>query len=195
MMFVDRYATFRLNASAPFFNVGYHAGAAGSFYNKNGPAAGNSYLQIDNNDWGSWDVAMHEFGHHVAAWNNIDASPGGNHNFGGDNIRGTGAPAVRGRDLGTKLAWGEGFATYFGLLAVRSFNLAGTIPGLPSDEYDDWYDDYDAPDDVAGAELSAPELRHQRRAAAADRWAAQAAAATPATSRMRCGEARAMSTR
>src|SRR5262249_45624585 len=118
LMFADRYAANRLNASAPFFYVGYHSGTVGSFYQNNGPVAGNSYLQVDRQDWGSWDVIMHEFGHHVGYWNNLDASPGGDHTFGGDNIRGTGRPnggVAAGRLPGSRLAWSEGFATYFEL--------------------------------------------------------------------------------
>lgn len=147
LMFADLYAGNRLGASAPFFTVGYDPTLTGSFYNKNGPAAGNSYLQIDRHDWASWDVIMHEFGHHVAVWNNIDTSPGGSHAFGVDSIRGNGTPdyPALGSDAGTRLAWSEAYATYFGLSAVRSGNLAAAIPGLPHDEYDDWYDDYDAP--------------------------------------------------
>lgn len=144
LMFADRYAGNRLGASAPFFFVDYDSTLTGSFYNKFGPAAGNSRIRIDRNDWASWDVVMHEFGHHVAAWNNLDASPGGDHNIEGDNIGGTGAPAALGADQGSKLAWGEGFGTYLGLTAVKYGNLAAAIPGLPADEYDTWYDDYDS---------------------------------------------------
>jgi hypothetical protein len=153
LMFADRYAGFRLNASAPFFSVGYHSGTTGSFYVPNGPVPGNSYLQIDRADWASWDVILHEFGHHVAYWNNLDLSPGGPHGFGGDNIRGTDRPPYPpnpgggvglGPVQGSRLAWSEGFATYFGLSAIRSGNLQAAIPGLPADDYDDWYADYDA---------------------------------------------------
>jgi hypothetical protein len=47
-----------------------------------------------------------------------------------------------GNDAGARLAWGEGFATYFGLTAVKSGNLKTAVPGLPTDDYDTWYGDY-----------------------------------------------------
>jgi len=146
--FARNYAVNGLGSAAlPLLFVNYQSSnTSGSFYT-------NNHLTLDfNSGWCSWDVIMHEFGHFVADKNGLTASPGGVHTFGGDNIRGTGRPAGAGNvppagtgigaDQGSKLAWGEAFATYFELSAIKSGNLNTAISGLPAADVDTKYAQY-----------------------------------------------------
>jgi hypothetical protein len=140
--FGRNYAVNNLGLNLPAFRVQYDAGYTGaSFYNGN---VASPVIRFNTNSgWCSTDIMLHELGHYVASVAGIDASPGGDHTFGGDNITGDGS-GVAGRGVvgGTRLAWSEGFATYFGLSAVRagSFHLA--IPGMSGQDYDNEYANY-----------------------------------------------------
>ena len=73
-------------------------------------------LRDDKNDW---DVVLHEYGHYVADYYNISTlSVGGNHDFGDcNNLK-------RGKADGMRLAWDEGWATYFSISAQLEMNAA-----------------------------------------------------------------------
>jgi hypothetical protein len=79
-----------------------------------------------------WDVTAHESGHVVADLGGFAASPGGDHNV-CDNAWGVRLPdgSVRGKDAAVKLAWSEGWATFYGVSALR------LQPGVPSWAYPD----------------------------------------------------------
>ncbi|CAN5841982.1 hypothetical protein BH11PLA1_BH11PLA1_24320 [soil metagenome] len=137
-----QYAVDRLGSAIGNFTVQYDAGYTGaSFYN--GSLVDPRFRLNSESGWASWDVMLHELGHYVGKQAGIDASPGGAHSFGGDNIRGTGRPADGaipagtglGAGPGAKLAWSEAFATYFGLSAVSNGpsgagGLQGVVPDL-----------------------------------------------------------------
>ena len=97
-------------------------------------------LQLDRFDW---DVTLHEFGHYFMSDQNIEDNPGGNHSS-SENLSET---PGRNKDLGTRLAWGEGFPTYFGtslqgIMGTAAFN----IPNVGDTRYTDTEDstlDYD----------------------------------------------------
>lgn len=72
-------------------------------------------LRDDKNDW---DVVLHEYGHYVADYYNIDNSPGGNHS---SNFC---LNLTRGKNSGMLLAWGEGWATYFSISAQIEMNAS-----------------------------------------------------------------------
>jgi len=73
-------------------------------------------LHILQKDRWDWDVIHHEYGHYFMRVHSIQSNPGGRHGF-SDNLAnttpGTGHP-IRGKDKGIRLAWGEGWPTYFG---------------------------------------------------------------------------------
>lgn len=122
--------------NTPYLNVTYDGTTSGSFYQN-----ATTNLQIDANDWASWDVIFHEMGHYIAAKNNLDGvGYGGAHNFGQDLINTTGDI-----NIGTLRAYGEGVATVLGLLAVNDGNLAAAIPGLPAKDYNTNYDTFATP--------------------------------------------------
>ncbi len=87
------------------------------------------------------DVAQHEYGHYVARSYAIANSPGGMHS-GFQNLSET-----RGKDAGTRLAWGEGWPTYFGTSLQQVLGLSALgIPHVGDTRYTDTEDanvDYD----------------------------------------------------
>ncbi len=110
-------------------------------------------ISLSSDMWAASDVLMHEMGHHVAISNGLATLLGGPHNFGGDNIRGTNRPGDAATPAGTalgavdgsRLAWGEGVATYLGL-GANVFGEMGNAPGLNGNalsqyDTDTFYDD------------------------------------------------------
>jgi hypothetical protein len=107
--------------------------ADGSFY-----TGGTLYINPD--DPLDWDVIHHEYGHYVSDRYNLDSNPGGCHNPGKNlsedvqkcldasgNVKTYGP---YGKDKGTKLAWGEGWPTYFALSLQRA--RGGASLGIPN---------------------------------------------------------------
>jgi hypothetical protein len=78
-----------------------------------------------------WDVAAHESGHVVAFQGGFDASAGGAHNV-CTNAWGTTTDQqiTRDKDAAVKLAWSEGWATFYGVSALW-------LQGVPSWAYPD----------------------------------------------------------
>ena len=62
--------------------------------------------------YASWDVVMHEYGHHVQSEFGITRNPGGSHSF-TENL----AVSRGSKDIGVRLAWGEAYASVFGGMA------------------------------------------------------------------------------
>lgn len=69
------------------------------------------------NSYASWDVLMHEYGHHIQYQVGIINSPGGSHSSSQNNadIRGN-------KDEGVRLAWAESWPTVFGTIAQQYFS-------------------------------------------------------------------------
>ena len=76
------------------------------------PPSGSTYP----NSYASWDVLMHEYGHHIQYQIDITDNPGGSHSsFQND------ADIRKSKDIGIRLAWGESWPTVFGTIAQRYF--------------------------------------------------------------------------
>ena len=67
--------------------------------------------------YASWDAIMHEYGHHVAKYMDIENNPGGNHYFELNQAEG-----LRNKDKGMRLAWGEAYPSIFALLAQNYYS-------------------------------------------------------------------------
>lgn len=93
-------------------------------------------LHILSADRWDWDVIDHEYGHYVQNVNGFQNNPGGNHGF-GDNLSQT-----RGsKDVGTRLAWGEGWPTFFALSGQLLMGAAGLgVPNAGDTHYQDTID-------------------------------------------------------
>lgn len=102
----------RLNGSAPALVVTrFPTNEATSLFN-------GSELHVLRLDRWDWDVIQHEYGHYVMDAYNFESNPGGSHSFN------TNMSATRGKDAGVRLAWGEGWPTYFAVSGQRTLGLA-----------------------------------------------------------------------
>jgi len=105
-------------------------------------------LHILGGDKFDWDVLHHEYGHYVQHCLDIANSPGGSHSL-GDNLA-----DKLGKDKGIRLAWGEGWATYFGTLLQKESNASAlNVPNVGDTHYQDTDDsniDYDLEEGSAG---------------------------------------------
>ncbi|WP_066583946.1 RCC1 domain-containing protein [Cellulomonas timonensis] len=114
----------------PKVKVAYpDGGDTGAFANADG-------LHIGEWEWSAWDVIAHEYGHWFDRHRSLTARPGGTHCF-GDNL----ATAVcgdpgRGKDVGGKLAWSEGFGDYYSISAGQ-YAAHPPIKGVGDGYYDD----------------------------------------------------------
>lgn len=93
-----------------------------------------------------WDVVAHETGHVVANEAGMNESPGWSHNGCDDAWTGS-----RSKEDAAKLAWSEGWATFWGLVALRD---QGVPSGLPATIGDNFYDDRTGPPYFVGPHIS-----------------------------------------
>jgi len=120
---VEAYAL-RNNTLMPRINVVYPIGGSVSYYNP-----GEVSLNILRQDALDWDVLFHEYGHFVqdkGSSSQFDNSPGGAHS-GGSTI------PIHGKNKGVRLAWSEGWATFFGIEAqIEPTQTLLALPGIPN---------------------------------------------------------------
>lgn len=87
------------------------------------------WIELLRADGLDWDVIGHEYGHFVAskgASSRFDTSMGGNHD-------GSSTIPSNGKDRGVRLAWSEGWATFFAILAqVEPTQNMLALPGVPN---------------------------------------------------------------
>jgi len=102
--------------------------ASGSFYD------GTSLHILQPDRWDG-DVSLHEYGHFVADRINIEANPGGPHSFSANlsDVR-------HSKSIGTRLAWGEGWPTYFAVSALQKTAAGLGIPNIGDTRYQDTED-------------------------------------------------------
>jgi hypothetical protein len=123
----DQYVL-RIHGNVPFkrVTVSYPNAGGTSF------TPGTNSAKILQGDTFDWDVVLHEFGHYVAFNLGIDTSLGGLHDW-ADNLG-----QIYGKNAGDRLAWSEGFATWFSLTAELVENVAALkIPNAGDDFFDD----------------------------------------------------------
>ena len=102
------------------------------------PGGGSYYdgvsLKVDGLDRWDWDVMLHEYGHYIADLMDIETNPGGSHSN-------TNLATTKGKDVGTRLAFGEGWPTYFAVSALREMGTASlNIPNIGDTSYQDTED-------------------------------------------------------
>ena len=78
-----------------------------------------SDINLRPGDRWDWDVMFHEYGHYVTDTFNFTNNPGGAHNI-GDCI----SVKQGSKDKGTRMAWAEGWPTFFGTAGQQQLNLA-----------------------------------------------------------------------
>ena len=79
----------------------------------------------------SWDVITHEYGHHVQYYWGISNSVGGSHVY-TNNLAVSNFSDTFGKFEGCSLAWGEGWASTFGVIAQHYYedNHSGTLTSI-----------------------------------------------------------------
>ncbi|BAN02602.1 hypothetical protein [Ilumatobacter coccineus] len=107
-------------------------------------------LFVDALDRWDWDVMLHEYGHYVASELGTEDNPGGTHDS-RDHLADT---EGRNKDEGIRVAWGEGWPTYFAVSLLQEMNTAELgIPNVGDDHYQDT-EDQEVDDDLeAGGKL------------------------------------------
>ena len=71
--------------------------------------------------YASWDVIMHEYGHHVQCQLDITENPGVKHNSFENDIDINSFTDEERKEKGTKLAWAESWPTVFGIIAQKYY--------------------------------------------------------------------------
>lgn len=103
-------------------------GDDGSFYDGD--------VQIQQADRWDWDTIHHEYGHFVFDVLDNEDNPGGPHNI-GDCI----ATKKDDKSEGNRMAWAEGWPTYFGTSGQQVFNMASlNVPRVGDVSYQDLED-------------------------------------------------------
>lgn len=124
----SEYAEY-LNGGIPLgiCNVVYPYATENAFYS-NGTIHINEherYSQSMPSHYGDWDTIGHEYAHFVADYFNLSDSPGGQHlsrvNL-IDYLHESGLPLSEAKSDGIYLAWSEGFASYWSIVAQESFS-------------------------------------------------------------------------
>ncbi|MBI1798008.1 MAG: hypothetical protein HYR74_13285 [Candidatus Eisenbacteria bacterium] len=119
-----------LNSATPLpqLRVEWPGSSTTAFY-----SPGSVYINLRPLDRFAYDVANHEYGHYVMDKFGFQNNPGGPHNI-GDCI----SVVQSSKDKGTRLAWGEGYPTYFGTSSQVFQNLSAlNIPTLGDVTYTD----------------------------------------------------------
>jgi hypothetical protein len=112
----------------PQVAVEFPTGKATSFFD-------GSSLHILFFDKWDWDVTMHEYGHYVSKHFSLDENPGGPHSF-DENLEDR-LP----KSEALRLAWGEGWPTYFAVTAQLGMGMASLgIPNVGDTKYSDTED-------------------------------------------------------
>ena len=104
---------------------------ADCLYPRSTSATGSLGIELQQEVWEYWDIALHEYGHVIQEYYYISNSPGGDHNIYVNLID------IYGKDKGTKLAWGEGWPSFFAIIVTKHFaNILQDIPRINDETYD-----------------------------------------------------------
>lgn len=94
-------------------------------------------LNITHGDRWDWDTIHHEYGHYVMDEFDTEDNPGGEHII-GDCISENGD---HNKDSGVRMAWAEGWPTFFAISGQRMLNLASlNVPRVGDERYQDFED-------------------------------------------------------
>ncbi len=93
-----------------------------------------STLHIGRLDRWDWDLIQHEYAHHVEVFRGLEDSQGGAHSI-FENL------GVTDKHAGIRLAWAEGWATFFAISAQTALATASLgVPGVGDTSYSDTED-------------------------------------------------------
>ncbi len=128
---ITAYVVFDANGSElSDLDVEWPSGEDGSYYS-------GGKLNIEQDDRYDWDTVHHELGHFVMDELDIEDNPGGDHNI-GDCIVDKHSDD---KSEGNRLAWGEGWPTYFGTSGQFEMGMAAlNVPRVGDAQYADLED-------------------------------------------------------
>ena len=90
-------------------------------------------MEVILSDRYDWDVLHHEYGHFLSKYHSVDDNPGGGHALGDALSQRYGS-----KSIGTRLAWSEGWPSYFGISLQREMGSAALgIPDVGDNVYQD----------------------------------------------------------
>lgn len=96
----------------------------------------NNTIYVLPDDAYDWDVLQHEYGHHMSHELGCNASPGGDHSYWANM-----ADTRESKSVGIKVAWSEGWATYFAISLQNKLNASSLeIPYVGDKNYTDTID-------------------------------------------------------
>jgi hypothetical protein len=122
------YTADRLNGGSFLGQIGIEWPGDPGSANYNG-----SRINLRPGDRWDWDVEFHEYGHYIQDTFNTEDNPGGPHNI-GDCI----SDVHSSKSEGVRMAWGEGWPTYNGTVAMQILNLAAlNVPRVGDVSYAD----------------------------------------------------------
>lgn len=108
-------------------------GAAKVYYPANTIGYDNGILKFDKHDYNNWDVLNHEYGHHICNELELCEIPQGRlpHKIHED------LSQIYGDELGLKLAYSEGLATYLGIASQMYGGSNLDVEGVGDEIYED----------------------------------------------------------
>lgn len=107
-----------ITSALPLLTVYWEANSTGTFFSPSSQAIFVSGVNTDQDEYDD-DVILHEYGHYVASNFSKDDSPGGQHTFGDST-----------EDV--RLAWSEGWATFFSAAVRNNGTLVDNSPFGPT---------------------------------------------------------------
>jgi hypothetical protein len=119
VLMISQYLGNLTGASPSQLDVRYDSSITGSFFR-----ASPRQLYIRGTAAYQWDVIQHEFGHYVQNLYGFQNNPGGAHSATQNLSQTRGS-----KDIGTRLAWGEGWSTFFSISAQQAMGAAAL--GIP----------------------------------------------------------------
>lgn len=126
LVVIGAYTATLAGTAPPRITVRFPAG--GTFYN------GTEIHMLRPDRW-DWDVVHHEYGHYVMDTHNFENNPGGPHSS-SENLA-----VKRGKDAGIRLAWGEGWPTFFGIAGQQVLGTSSlNVPNVGDIGYQDTED-------------------------------------------------------
>ncbi len=103
-------------------------------------------VEVTSSAYYSWDVILHEYGHFIQDIYNMGDNPGGTHYINSNMIdfystdEDHSYKLSKAKDHGCRIAWAEGWATYFGVAAQVHQDVASMgVPYAGDASYDDVY--------------------------------------------------------
>lgn len=95
----------------------------------------NSVIGVSEGDHNYWDILLHEYSHYISDKLGLDQNPGGGHSL--ENLTDGAAEREESRLYGLRKAWGEGLATFLGIVIQKEVLVNSDIIDVCDEVYTD----------------------------------------------------------